>query len=82
MFEFDIVIRSFRQAQDFVQLAMAQPFPVRVDSDDYHINGKDIMGICSLDFSRPVRVSVNCSETEFLRFQQDAGRLLQETTGS
>ena len=81
MFEFDIVISSFRQAQDFVRLAMAQPFPVRVDSDYYHINGKDIMGVCSLDFTRPVRVCVTCPEEDYLRFRQEAEQL-QDNIGN
>lgn len=76
MHQFSIHIRSFRQVQDFVSLAMIQPFEVLVGNDKHQINGKSFMGMFSLDHSYPVLVSVRCSDEEFLRFQQDAARLL------
>ena len=72
MHQFDIVICSFGQVQDFVKLAMAQPFDVMVGNEHQHINGKDIMGMFSLDFRFPLKVSVTCSETEFEVFQNEA----------
>lgn len=68
--KFDMVLGSFRQVQAFVALAMKQPFEVRVGNDRQNINGKDFMGMFSLDYSRPVQVSVTCSEEEFSRFHQ------------
>ena len=70
MREFHIVLRSLRQVQDFVSLAMTQPFEVHVGNDRQHINGKDFMGMFSLDYSRPVQVSVTCSDEEFARFHK------------
>jgi len=72
MKKFDIILCSFRQVQDFVALAMKQPFEVRVGNDRQHINGKDFMGMFSLDYSRPVQVTVTCSDEEFARFHQQA----------
>lgn len=69
MREFDIVLNSLRQVQDFVKLAMVQPFEVVVGNDSQHINGKDLMGMFSLDYSAPVRVSVKCSPEEFTAFR-------------
>ena len=45
MREFDIVLRSLRQVQEFVRLAMIQPFDVSVGNDRQNINGKDLMGM-------------------------------------
>ena len=70
MKKFDMIISSFRQVQAFVSLAMKQPFEVQVGNDRQHINGKDFMGMFSLDYSRPVQVTVTCSDEEFARFQQ------------
>ena len=74
MREFNIFIRSFQEVQAFVSLAMVQPFEVLVGNEQKRINGKSFMGMFSLDYKDAVRVSVKCSEEEFLRFRQDAAR--------
>lgn len=68
MKKFDMIISSFRQVQAFVSLAMTQPFEVLVGNDRQNINGKDFMGMFSLDYTRPVQVTVTCSDEEFTRF--------------
>ena len=73
---FDIYIHSLRQVQEFVSLAMVQPFDVLVGNDKQQINGKSFMGMFSLDYARPLRVSVSCSEEEFSRFRTEAARFL------
>ena len=76
MREFDIVLHSLQQVQDFVQLAMAQPFEVLVGNDRQHINGKDFMGMFCLDYSAPIKVRVRCSSEEFSSFHASARQLL------
>lgn len=76
MHKFDIAIRSFRHVQDFVTLAMAQPFEILVGNDHQHINGKDFMGMFTLDYSRPVQVAVRCSEEECNLFRQKVAQVL------
>lgn len=78
MREFDIVLRSLRQVQDFVRLAMVQPFDVQVGNDWQNINGKDLMGMFSLDYCQPLRVQVMCSEEEFTSFRAQAAELAAE----
>ena len=75
MHHFNIVMRSFQQVQDFVKLAMDQPFDVMVGNDYQTINGKDIMGMFSLDYRFPLKVSVTCSKTEFEAFLKNAKTL-------
>lgn len=75
MREFDIVLRSLRQVQEFVNLAMVQPFEVVVGNESQYINGKDLMGMFSLDYSAPVRVQVRCSPEEFAAFRFSALKL-------
>ena len=76
MREFHIVLRSLRQVQDFVSLAMTQPFEVHVGNDRQHINGKDLMGMFSLDYSAPVRVRVRCTQEEFSSFHRSAAQFI------
>ena len=76
MWEFNITIRSFQQVQDFVALAAAQSFDISVGNEYQDINGKDLMGMFSLDYSRPLRVKMRCSEEAFLQFRQKAAEVL------
>lgn len=76
MHGFDIILRSFRQVQDFVRLATNQPFEVTVGNENQHISGKDFMGMFSLDYSRPVTVRMRCTEEEFLAFRNAAGEFV------
>lgn len=76
MQKFNIAIRSFRQVQDFVNLAMAQPFEILVGNEQQTINATAFMGMLSLDYSRPVQVITHCSEEEFVRFRQDLSQIL------
>ena len=75
MREFHIVLQSLRQVQDFVKLAMVQPFDVLVGNENQHINGKDLMGMFTLDYSAPVRVQVICSPEQFDIFRHSAMQL-------
>lgn len=76
MRQFNICVRSFRQVQDFVALAMVQPFEVLVGNDRQQVNGKSFIGMFSLDYKRPLQVSVKCSDEEFGRFCQDAAQFI------
>ena len=70
MRQFDIVVTSFRQVQDFVSLAMVQPFEVLVGNEKQQVSGKSFMGMFTLNHQKPLRVSVRCSEEEFGKFQE------------
>ena len=76
MEKFDITICSRRQVQDFVTLAAQQPFRITVGNDNQSIDGKDFMGMFSLDYSKPLQVSVQCSREESCRFQQSIAKFL------
>lgn len=76
MQEFHISLRSLRQVLDFVKLSMVQPFEISVGNDRQNINGKDLMGMFSLDYSAPIRVRVRCSQAEFSSFRKSASRFL------
>ena len=75
MHQFDIYVRTFRQVQDFVSLAMVQPFEVLVGNDKQQVNGKSFMGMFTLNHNLPLRVSVRCSEEEFGRFREQTQQI-------
>lgn len=68
---FHVKLTTFEQIKAFVTLAAKQPFDVHVGNERQHINGKDLMGIFSLDFTRPVQVQANCSADEAAAFCKD-----------
>lgn len=76
MRQFNICIRSFRQIQAFVDLAMVQPFEVLVGNEKQQVNGKSFIGMFTLDYRHPLLVSVKCSEEAFDRFQKEASQIL------
>lgn len=73
---FSISLRSLKQVQAFVALAMVQPFEVLVCNDRQQVNGKNFMGMFTLDLRRPLQVQVCCDEDSFCRFRQKANELL------
>ena len=75
MRQFDISVRSFRQVQDFVALAMVQPFEVLVGNEKQMVNGKSFMGMFTLDYKHPLQVRVQCTDEEFGKFQQETIRI-------
>jgi len=75
MFEFQMTIGSFQQVQDFVRLAADQPFEIRVGNEWQTINGKDLMGMFSLDYSRPVTVRAEGAGEQWGNFRNAAEAL-------
>ena len=76
MRQFNIVIHSFQEVQAFVSLAMVQPFEVLVGNDHHKINGKNFMGMFTLDFRGPLQVSMQCTDEEYTRFRKQAAAFL------
>ena len=76
MKQFDIVLRSFKDVQEFVELASVQPFRIVVGNDRTRVNAKSFMGMFSLDYDLPVQVRADCTEEEYARFKNAAQRFL------
>lgn len=74
--EFNIRFYSFQDVQDFVSLATQHSFPIIVGSDSYQVNGTSFMGMFSLDYSRPIKVIVDCKDEDFEGFRRKIERFL------
>ena len=79
MHQFDIILSSFDQVQEFVNLAIRQPFDISVGNELQQINGKDLLGMFSLDYSREIRVRANCEESDFFQFLSDARKIAENS---
>ena len=74
----EIRIKSVRDVLAFVNLATARPFTVWVGNEKHQVNGKSFMEMFCLNFSRPLKVTMECSGEEFRQFCRDAQYLLVE----
>jgi len=76
MQQFDISVSSFRQVRDFVNLAKVQTFEVRVDNGKQEVNGKNYLGMCSLDHRLPLHVNADCDEESCDHFRRELAEIL------
>lgn len=76
MWEFEIVLRSVQDVQEFVALATKRSFAVQISDGRHRVNGKSFMEMFCLDFTRPLKVSASCDEARFDEFRADALRFL------
>ena len=75
MKHFRVMIRSFADVQDFVNISSRQPFAVSL-GDAQEINGKSMMAVLGLSFRHPLLVSVDCDDAQLASFQTAAARFL------
>ena len=64
MYTANISLSSIDIVKNFVNIANNYDFPINLHSDKYIVNGKSIMGIFSLDLSKPIKLEVegNCPQ--------------------
>ena len=74
--DFEIRLRSVQDVLSFVSMATARKFPVSVGTARHQVNGKSFMEMFCLNFHRPLRATIECSEEEYKQFLLDAGDLL------
>ena len=74
----EVMIRfhSFRDVQDFVNLASAQDFPIVVGNETYRVSATSFMGMFSLDYSGDLKVTVTCTDEQWAQFSQETKRFL------
>jgi len=72
MKSFNILLRSINDVKDFVNIVNKYDFDVDLTSGRYVVDAKSIMGIFSLDLSKPIRVDVHA---------EDCGNFCEEIKG-
>ncbi|WP_101697581.1 HPr family phosphocarrier protein [Clostridium minihomine] len=69
MYTTDILLSSIEAVKKFVTLANQYDFAINLKTDKYTIDAKSIMGVFSLDLSKPVTVQMESPQAD--RFMQE-----------
>lgn len=68
MYTSSILLSSIEAVKKFVTLTNSYNFPINLATDKYKIDAKSIMGIFSLDLSKPLKIEVDSGNAdEFIR---------------
>lgn len=68
MLEKTIILKDFEAVKKFVDIANEKPYDIELLSGKYVVNAKSIMGVFSLDLTKPlVMVAHTDSHVEMLR---------------
>lgn len=71
MVEFEMNLSSINDVKDFVNTVSRYDFDVDLISGRYIVDAKSIMGIFSLDLSKPIRVKVHADNADAFMSQID-----------
>lgn len=66
MVSYKISLAAINDVKDFVNMVMMYDFDVDLVSGRYAIDAKSIMGIFSLDLSKPIELNAHTDETDKL----------------
>ena len=61
---FDLLLGSINDVKDFVNTVSKYDFDVDLTSGGYVVDAKSIMGIFSLDLSKPIKVEVHSDDAD------------------
>ena len=61
---FNILLKSINDVKDFVNIVNKYDFDVDLTSGRYIVDAKSIMGIFSLDLSKPIKVEVHNDDSD------------------
>ncbi|MDR0249264.1 MAG: HPr family phosphocarrier protein [Oscillospiraceae bacterium] len=78
MKSFNVLFDSIGSVKRFVAAACQMPFDIDVIGGRYVIDAKSIMGIFSIDLSKPVRVEVHGTDEDFSAFKAQVETLVVE----
>ncbi|MCI1964798.1 MAG: HPr family phosphocarrier protein [Oscillospiraceae bacterium] len=68
MYTTSILLSSIEAVKKFVTLTNSYNFPINLATDRYKIDAKSIMGVFSLDLSKPLKIEVDSSNADdFIR---------------
>lgn len=69
MLEKKLMLQSFEDVKKFVDITNSKDYPIELLSGKYVINAKSIMGIFSLDLTKPVTMVAHCDNVAELSRQ-------------
>ena len=69
MLEKELMLTNFEDVKKFVEITNSKDYPIELLSGKYVINAKSIMGIFSLDLTKPVTMVAHCDNIAALSRQ-------------
>ncbi len=66
MIEEKIMLDDLQKVNSFVAITMSKEYDIDLISGKYLVNAKSIMGIFSLDLTKPLTVKAEADDAEFL----------------
>ncbi|MDD6213742.1 MAG: HPr family phosphocarrier protein [Firmicutes bacterium] len=73
---FNLMLNSINDVKDFVNIVSKYDFDVDLTSGRYVVDAKSIMGIFSLNLSKPIKVEVHSDDCE--PFMKEVDRFIVE----
>ena len=70
MKKYKIILDSINDVKHFVNAATEQLFDIDIVSGRYVVDAKSIMGIFSIDLTKPIEIEVHGSEDEAAEFYE------------
>ena len=58
-----LLLNDIEHVKKFVEVSMMQNFDIELSSGKYMVDAKSIMGIFSLDLTKPVKVIAHCDNS-------------------
>ena len=62
MLEKNIFLNTLEDVKSFVSLCMTKPYDIELTNGKYIVNAKSIMGVFSLDLTKPLTMIINCDD--------------------
>ncbi len=78
MKSFKISLSSINDVKNFVNAAGKQMCDIDIVSGRYVIDAKSIMGIFSIDLTKPVTVNVDGTDEEYNKFREEVKNIIVE----
>ncbi len=69
MFETTIMLKNFEAVKEFVDIANSKDYDIELMSGKYIVNAKSIMGVFSLDLTKPMVMVAHCDSAAELSRQ-------------
>ncbi len=68
MLEKNLILSQFDDVKKFVDIASSKEYDIELLSGKYIVNAKSIMGVFSLDLTKPITMKAHCEQNgELLR---------------
>lgn len=80
MKSYEIFLKSIVDIKNFVNIVNTYDFDIDLESGRYTIDAKSIMGIFSLDLSKPINMHVHTSDTQ--KVESDLANYITATLDS